>query len=146
MLKPHFDAQDMQNIYLVGSGVYGNFHEYSDIDIVIISDTKKTQKLYSDISKIDLIYKSNLDSIIKFYIHDKHGNKHLKQCRLSIINIGSGKLIRGNKEDENIYMAYKIDRKTKIAESMKSRKKRQKNTLSELWGRNLINVLESESV
>ena len=131
-IKPYVSNYGLETTYLAGSIVFGNFDEYSDIDIVVIDKTKKPKRyIYTDIGEIDITIDTTYADI--FYILDENQNKHPKTINRSVINIQTGEIVYGNPNDERIA----INQKLKYKEF---RNGVYKNTLSDVWGTNLIKL------
>jgi len=133
-LKPHLD--NMENVYLVGSIVYGNFDECSDIDIIIYLNTPQKKKIRTELGSFDIKWTPHI-GLYTIYKADKEQRKHPTTLKLSVINIQTGEIVYGNLQDENFYSDKKINRKRAVFD-------KHKNTLSEVWGTNLINLKDKE--
>ncbi len=147
-IMPHLNGHKMGNVYLVGSIVYGNFDWHSDIDIVIISDKEVGRSLDSEIGNFGIkegVTLGKLDIKIKksytytTYKADLNQIKHPQTLHLSVINLETGRILYGSPEDEQFYINKKL-KHNRIPNT------RRKNTLSEIWGTNLINILTKEKI
>lgn len=137
-IMPHLNGHKMGNVYLVGSIVYGNFDWHSDIDIVIISDKEVGRSLDSEIGNLDIKDCFNI-GFYTIYKADLNQIKHPQTLHLSVINLETGRILYGSPEDEQFYINKKL-KHNRIPNT------RRKNTLSEIWGTNLINILTKEKI